>query len=336
MSSKELLLRVEGLDVSVASKGGRLPVLSDVGFTMPRSGALALVGESGCGKSLTVFALMGLLPSGARVDRGSIELEGRELTKLRDRELDAIRGKRVGLVFQEPASALDPVYTVGSQISEAIRLHRDASRREARALAIDWLRRVGMPAPESRFDAYPHELSGGMRQRAMLAIAMANEPALLVADEPTTSLDRTLEAQILELFDELRRERGTALLLVSHDLAVVSEVTDDVVVLYAGEVVERGPTRGVLLEPAHPYTRALLASVPDPRDYAPAKRGGEPRRLPTIPGQVPALDELPSGCRFAPRCGEAFERCHAEHPPEYELGGGRAARCFLHAPGGTP
>jgi oligopeptide/dipeptide ABC transporter ATP-binding protein len=336
VSESEPLLRVEGLDVSVASPRGRLPVLSGVAFSMPRSGALALVGESGCGKSLTVFALMGLLPSGARIDHGSIELEGRELTKLRDGELDDIRGNRIGLVFQEPASALDPVYTIGSQISEAIRLHRDVSRREARTLAVEWLRRVGMPTPEARFDAYPHELSGGMRQRAMLAIAMANEPALLVADEPTTSLDRTLEAQILELFDELRRERGTALLLVSHDLAVVSEVTDDVVVLYAGEVVERGPTRDVLLEPAHPYTRALLASVPDPSAFAPARRGGEPRRLPTIPGQVPPLDELPPGCRFAPRCSEAFERCRTEHPPEYELGSERGARCFLHAKAGAP
>jgi oligopeptide/dipeptide ABC transporter ATP-binding protein len=333
VSTSDALLDVRDLGVSVLGPTGRTRVLDGVGFDLAPSGSLALVGESGCGKSLTVFAMLGLLPGGATLDRGSVLFEGNDLAKLEERDLDRIRGRRVGLVFQEPASALDPVWSVGAQIVEAIRLHRPLSRREARAHAIEWLRRVGMPAPETRFDAYPHELSGGMRQRAMLAIAMANEPSLLVADEPTTSLDRTLEAQILDLFAELRDERKTALLLVSHDLAVVAEVSESLVVLYAGEVVERGPTREVLRDPAHPYTRALIASIPDPRVLPPAKRGAEPRRLPTIAGQVPSFDALPPGCRFAPRCPDVTARCTERRPAMVSLGSGREVRCVLHGEG---
>jgi oligopeptide/dipeptide ABC transporter ATP-binding protein len=325
--SDEPLLEIRDLSVSFAADGGRLQAVDRVSFAVPRGRTVALVGESGCGKSVTAHSILRLLPSPpARIDGGEILLEGRDLLKLPEREMRAVRGGRIGMVFQEPMTSLNPVYTVGFQIEEAIRLHRDVSRREAKKLAVEGLARVGFPEPARRIDSYAHELSGGMRQRVLIAIALACSPALLVADEPTTALDATVQAQILELLAKLREESGMSLLLIAHDLALVGEVADDLVVLYAGVVVERGPAREVLRAPAHPYTRALLRSLP-PRTHR--VRGEKGRRLPTIEGALPDLRSPPPGCRFHERCPDATERCRVEPPALVAADNGAEARCLL-------
>ncbi len=321
------LLSVEDLRIQVASPRGPLEVVTGVSLVVPRSGALALVGESGSGKTLTALAVIALLPEGATT-QGTIALNGRRLTGLSDRELCRVRGKEIGMVFQEPASALDAVYTVGAQIIEAIRLHQDVSRAEARRLAIEWLRKVGMPGPAERMDSYPHELSGGMRQRALIAMALVCDPALLIADEPTTALDRTMEAQVLELLSRIREEREMGLLFVSHDLAVVGEVAESVAVLYAGEIVETGPTRAVLTEPLHPYTRGLIASIPDAARRRSRARGEDAAPLSVLTGSPPVPGDFPVGCRFAPRC--ALRRDECERPVPLFRHGDRAVRCILH------
>jgi peptide/nickel transport system ATP-binding protein len=326
--SDEPLLSIRDLTVSFATDGGRLRAVDRVSIDVPRGRTVALVGESGCGKSVTAHAILRLLASPpASVDSGEIVLEGRDLLKLGEREMRAVRGGRVGMVFQEPMTSLNPVYTVGFQIAEAIRLHRDVSRREAKRLAIEGLTRVGFPEPARRIDSYAHELSGGMRQRVLIAIALACDPVLLIADEPTTALDATVQAQIMELLRDLKDASGMSMLLIAHDLALVGEVADEIVVLYAGVVVERGPAREVLASPSHPYTRALLGSVP-PRAHR--VRGQTGRRLPTIEGSLPDLRSPPPGCRFEERCPEAFERCKVEPPTLLEAGAaGALARCFL-------
>jgi oligopeptide/dipeptide ABC transporter ATP-binding protein len=328
--TREALLSVRELSVSFATELGRFRAVDGVSFDVRRGGATALVGESGCGKSVTAQSLLRLLPSPpAHIDGGQVLLEGRDLLSLPERDLCAVRGGRVGMVFQEPLTSLNPVFTVGFQIVEAIRLHRDVSRREARRQGVSLLSRVGFPEPERHMDCYPHELSGGMRQRVLIAVALSCDPVLLVADEPTTALDATVQAQILELLARLREERSTSVLLIAHDLALVGEVAEEIVVLYAGVVVERGPARALLEAPAHPYTRALLASIP-PRTHR--TRGQTGRRLPVIPGAPPDLASLPAGCRFAPRCPDAMERCRTERPALIETGaGGAVARCFLVA-----
>jgi oligopeptide/dipeptide ABC transporter ATP-binding protein len=322
------LLSVRDLSVSFATDGGRLLAVDRASFEVPRGRTVALVGESGCGKSVTAQAIMRLLPSPpARVESGEILLEDKDLLKLPEREMRAVRGGRIGMIFQEPMTSLNPVYTVGFQIAEAIRLHRDVSRREAKKLAVEGLARVGFPEPARRVESYPHELSGGMRQRVLIAIALACNPALLIADEPTTALDATVQAQILELLASLREETGMSLLLIAHDLALVSAIADEIVVLYAGVVVERGPARAVLASPAHPYTRALLESLP-PRAHR--ARGQAGRKLPTIEGALPDLRSPPPGCRFHERCPVAVARCAVEPPvllPAGDTGG--SARCFL-------
>jgi oligopeptide/dipeptide ABC transporter ATP-binding protein len=322
------LLSIRDLSVTFATDGGRLLAVDRVSFDVPRGGTVALVGESGCGKSVTAHSILRLLPSPpARIESGEILLEGRDLLKLPEPEMRAVRGGRIGMVFQEPMTSLNPVYTVGFQIAEAIRLHRDVSRSEARKLAIEGLTRVGFPEPARRIDSYPHELSGGMRQRVLIAIALAVGPALLVADEPTTALDATVQAQILELLAKLREASGLSMLLIAHDLALVSEVADEIVVLYAGVVVERGPAREVLGAPSHPYTRALLRSLP-PR--APRARGQKGRKLPTIEGSLPDLRSPPAGCRFQDRCADVTARCRVEPPSLVPVRGtGQLARCFV-------
>jgi oligopeptide/dipeptide ABC transporter ATP-binding protein len=323
------LLSIDDLAVSFETDGGVVQALGGVSFDVPAGAAIALVGESGSGKSVTAQTILRILPeTGARIERGRVLFEGADLLALPEKAMRAVRGGRIGIVFQEPLTSLDPVYTVGAQIAEAVRLHRPVSRREARARVIELLRSVGFPTPEERAGAYPHELSGGMRQRVMIAMALACDPALLVADEPTSALDATVAAQILELLDRLRRERGMSLLFISHDLDAVGHLCEGVVVLYAGQVVEVGPSASVLASPRHPYTRALLRSVP-PR--AGAGRQGKAKRLPTIEGAPPDLRSPPSGCRFRARCAEAFARC-AEPPPLYELGPGARSRCFLADP----
>jgi oligopeptide/dipeptide ABC transporter ATP-binding protein len=328
VSADEPLLSIRDLSVSFVTGGGVLRAVSRVSLDVPRGGTVALVGESGCGKSVTAQAVLRLVPTPpGRIDRGTITFEGRDLLTLPERELRAVRGGRIGMVFQEPMTSLNPVYTAGFQIVEAIRLHRDVSRGEARRQAIAGLARVGFPDPARRVDAYPHELSGGMRQRVLIAMALACDPALLIADEPTTALDTTVQAQLLDLLQKLRDEAGLSLLIIAHDLALVAEIADEIVVLYAGVVVERGPAREVLRAPSHPYTRALLRSLP-PRTHR--VRGQKARRLPTIEGTIPDLRAPPPGCRFQARCPEVMDRCRVETPALVEVAGtGVLSRCFL-------
>jgi oligopeptide/dipeptide ABC transporter ATP-binding protein len=329
------ILAVRDLSVGFETDGGFLRALDHVSFEVAKGRSVALVGESGCGKSSIAYAIMRLLPDGvSRVENGAILFEGSDLLGLSERAMQDVRGARIGMIFQEPMTSLNPVYTVGAQIAEAVRLHAPVSRFEAKRRAIELLHKVGYPEPEQRVDDYPHELSGGMRQRVLIAMALASSPALLVADEPTTALDATIQAQILELLRRLKAELGMSLLLIAHDLAVVSELADEIVVLYAGQVVERGPTASVLRAPRHPYTVALLGSVPR-RALATRKHGDKGRRLLTIEGAVPDLRTPPPGCRFEPRCPSALARCKAEVPalltppnaPE------SAVRCVLFEPG---
>ena len=330
------LLRVRDLTVTFTAEGERLRVLDRVSFEVPKGRTVALVGESGSGKTMTALSVLRLLPALGAIEGGAIELGGEDLLALSEREMRGVRGGKVAMVFQEPMTSLNPVYTVGAQIVEAIRLHRRASRAEARRQAEAWLRKVGLAEPERRFDSYPHELSGGMRQRVMIAMALAPGPSLLIADEPTTALDMTTQAQILELLGALRAELGMSLLLIAHDLALVSEIADEIVVLYGGVVVERGPARQVLAAPSHPYTRALLRSLPPTGAGAFRVRGQRGRRLPTLAGAPPDLRAPPPGCRFQDRCPDVFDRCRAEAPELLPVGasggGAQQARCFLATP----
>ncbi len=326
------ILAVEDLTVELPSGGALHPAVDGIWFTVAAGEAVGVVGESGCGKTQLARAILGLVPDGGHL-RGRVRYDGRDLLPLSDMEWGAVRGREIGMVFQEPASALDPVRTVGEHIEEAVRLHRRVSRRQARRLALESLRAVAFPDPERALDAYAHRLSGGLRQRACLAIALAPGPRLLIADEPTASLDATVALQILELLDRLRRERGLAVLLITHDLGVVARHCDRVLVLYAGRIVEEASTSSLFREPGHPYTRGLLRSAP--RLLAAARRHGH--RYETIPGSPADLSVRSAGsCAFAPRCPERFAPCELREPGLYAFGAGRA-RCFLHEPGaGAP
>ena len=319
-----MLLAVNDLRVTLQTAHGPAEALRGVSFELERGRTLGLIGESGCGKSLTALALMGLLPEGAGV-RGSIRFDGQELTTLDEPALCRLRGNRIGMVFQEPMTALNPLHPVGRQIGEPLRLHRGLSAAAARAEALRLLQRVQLPQAAARLDAYPHQLSGGQRQRVVIAIALACGPALLVADEPTTALDVTVQREVLNLILELVHEDGMALLLVSHDLALMAHTVEQLLVMYAGRVVERGPTAAVFAHRAHPYTRGLHAARP---------RLGMARgtRLATIPGRVPELTRMPPGCAFAERCELAIDACRAAPPDEVDLGSGHAARCIRIQP----
>ena len=313
------LLEVKDLNIHLRTRRGQVRAVRDVGFSLERGQTLGLVGESGCGKSITALALMGLLPDQARVT-GSIRLNGQELLGLPEAQLCKIRGDRVAMVFQEPMTALNPVHSIGDQVSEPLLLHRGLSRSVARAQAMGLLERVGIADAARRFDAYPHQFSGGQRQRITIAMALACEPDLLIADEPTTALDVTLQKQILDLIRDLVQERGMALLLISHDLGVVAQNVAGMMVMYGGCVVESGPTRSVFAHMAHPYTRGLLAARP--------RLGAAPgTRLLTIPGAVPELADLPSGCPFAGRCTFAVSACSQDFPSAIALAGEHQARC---------
>ena len=315
------LLRVRDLVTSFRTDTGSLRAVDGVSFEVPRATTVAVVGESGCGKSVTALSILRLIASPpGRIESGSIELEGKDLLRLGEREIRDVRGNAVSMIFQEPMTSLNPVYTVGWQIAEPVRLHQRKSRREARARAVELLRLAGIAEPETTVDAYPHQLSGGQRQRVMIAMALACEPKLLLADEPTTALDVTIQAQILALLRELQERLAMSVLLITHDLGVVAENAAHVVVLYAGRVVESGPVRDVFARPMHPYTRGLLESVPRP--------GPGRRRLQTIEGMVPDLRALPPGCRFAARCGLRVERCTREEPRAEEIAPGRRSACF--------
>ena len=318
------LLEVRDLSVEVPIAGGFVPAVDGVSFALAAGEAVALVGESGCGKTLTGRALLGLAPERARV-RGSIRLRGREIAGSTEEEWRRVRGREVSLVFQEPGAALDPVATIGSQIVEAVRAHRRVDLRAARAVARERLREVGFPDPERGMGEYAHRLSGGLKQRAFIAIALASDPAVLVADEPTTALDATVAAQVLELLDQLRRQRGLALLLISHDLGVVAAHAGRVVVMYAGRVAEEIGAADLLRAPRHPYTEGLVASRPRI-----AAGGGRERRFPAIPGAVPDLvSRLRGSCAFVSRCPKRFEPCDVREPELYATDVG-VARCFLY------
>ncbi|MCP3145314.1 ABC transporter ATP-binding protein [Pyxidicoccus xibeiensis] len=327
------LLDVRGLTTELSLEEGPVRAVDGVSFTVPPGGTLGVVGESGCGKSLTALSLLRLAPDPpVRVVGGEVLFQGRDLLKLPEAELRRVRGRHAAMVFQEPMTSLNPVFTVGEQISEGVRLHLGASRSQARERAVEMLRQVGIPAPEERVDAYPHQLSGGMRQRVMLAMALACDPSLLIADEPTTALDVTIQAQILELLERLQAERRMAVMLITHDLGVVAESCDAVVVMYAGRVVERAPVRELFSRPAHPYTAGLLRSIPS-LQLAMGEGGDSPhRRLRAIPGMVPSLRKLPSGCAFRDRCDRALEVCARVTPPLEPKRDGQLAACHNPVP----
>ncbi len=302
-----ILLELKGLQVHFDTEDGVSRAVDGVSYKLRSGETLGVVGESGCGKSVTALSILGLVPSPpGRVAGGQILFEGQDLLKLSERELRSIRGNRIAMIFQEPMTALNPVYTVGNQIEEVVRLHRGGDASDVRARAIEMLARVGIPAPEKRVDEYPHQLSGGMRQRVMIAMAMACDPRLLVADEPTTALDVTIQAQVLELIRDLQRREGTSVLLITHDLGVVAENAHHVAVMYAGKVVEYSDVVSIFTRPRHPYTIGLLRSLPD--------LAAPGQRLETIPGIVPAAHAFPSGCRFRTRCPIATEECAAAEP----------------------
>jgi oligopeptide/dipeptide ABC transporter ATP-binding protein len=317
------LLEVEGLTTTFPADGGRQAVVEDVDLTLEAGEVLALVGESGCGKSMTALSILRLVPRPGRVDADRIALAGRDLQSLPVTEMRSVRGSEISMIFQEPMTSLNPVVSAGDQVVEAIRLHRRTSRKEARSRTAELFERVGIPDPVQRLDAYPHELSGGLKQRVMIAMALAAEPKLLIADEPTTALDVTIQAQILELLRELRDQLGTAILLITHDLGVVNELSDRVAVMYAGRIVEEGSRSEVLGAARHPYTQGLLRSIP-----ALARRG-EP--LAEIPGTVPAPGEWPLGCRFQTRCPLVFDVCGQEVPGAAQVGPGHFACCHAVA-----
>jgi oligopeptide/dipeptide ABC transporter ATP-binding protein len=320
---RESLLVVEHLTTVFDTARGPVAAVDDVSFHINAGETLALVGESGSGKSVTALSVMRIVQPPGRVASGQLWFRGRDLAALSEADMRAVRGAEISLIFQEPATALNPVFRVGDQIAESLIVHGRAAKREAKAKAVDLLRAVKIPQPESRFDDYPHQLSGGMRQRVMIAIAISCQPSLVIADEPTTALDVTIQAEILDLLREMKAAYKLSLLLITHDLGIVAETADRVAVMYAGRIVETAPVRAIFRSPAHPYTRALLASIP----------GGRPgERLRAIEGSVPLLGELPPGCAFTARCPDRFDRCPTAPPPDYPAGAGQSAKCYLHAP----
>ena len=315
-ASEAPILDIRGLEVSFG--GGA--ILDGIDVTVSRGELLCIVGESGSGKSVTALSAMGLLPRGARLRAEKLSFDGADLVEARESEFERLRGNRMAMVFQEPMTSLNPVMTVGAQIVEPLVRHQGLSERRAREVGLEMLRRVQIPAPEERFAMYPHQLSGGMRQRVMIAMALVCRPALLIADEPTTALDVTIQNQILRLIDELRTELGTAVLFITHNLAVVAEIADRIAVIYAGRIVEHGTRDEIFGNPQHPYTLALFAAMPRSSDHG--------RRLAAIEGQVPQPGAMPPGCRFAPRCPFAVDRCRAETPPLDRTGRDHAVACW--------
>ncbi len=319
VATPDPLLVVEDLHVEFDTGGSTVEAVSGVSLQVRAGETVAVVGESGSGKSVTAMAVLDLLGNG-RVSRGRVVWDGRDITNAGSKVMRGIRGNDISIIFQDPMTSLDPLFSIGSQIGEALRLHQNLSRKQARARAIELLGQVGIPDPASKVDAYPHQLSGGQRQRVMITAALACSPRLLIADEPTTALDVTVEAQVLSLIKDLQRETGVALMLITHDMGVVAEMADRVVVFYAGYVVESGTADEVLSDPQHPYTQALLRAIPradTPRDQP----------MPAIPGVVPSLQEMPTGCRFVTRCPLAIGRCHIE-PQELRPVAGREVRCW--------
>ena len=318
MMNDNTALQVRDLRVQIETDTATLDILHGISFDIYKGETLGIVGESGCGKSMTALSIMRLTQPNAKVS-GSITLDGQSLLDMPMKDFRKIRGNRVSMIFQEPMTSLNPVFTVGHQLMEVFRLHQGLDKKQARERAVEALRMVNVPMPEKRVDCYPYELSGGLRQRVMIAMALACRPELLIADEPTTALDVTIQAQVLDLMCKLRDELGTAIAFITHDLGVVSELCSRTIVLYCGEIMEQGDTESLLTSPLHPYTEGLKASLPE---------RGTRERLHVIPGSVPSALDFPKGCVFAPRCPYATARCAAEKPPLYDMGGGRSVRCF--------
>jgi peptide/nickel transport system ATP-binding protein len=322
------VLDVKDLQTVFFTNSGLFKAVDGVSFSVGRGETLAIVGESGCGKSVTALSIMRLVPDPpGRIVGGSVTLEGTDLLGLDEGQMRAIRGNRISMIFQEPMTSLNPVMRIGDQITEAVRLHRQMTHKEARAKAVEMLRLVRIPEPERRASEYPHQLSGGMRQRAMIAMALACRPALLIADEPTTALDVTIQAQILALVLDLQKELGMGLILITHDLGVVAQTAQRVIVMYAGKKVEEADVETLFARPLHPYTRGLMASIPT----VPLPGANTDARLVEIPGMVPSLTNLPVGCAFAPRCELAIARCREEYPPLQAFGADHLAACWRAA-----
>jgi len=319
------LLEITDLKTHFPTRAGLVRAVDGVSFSLGRGELLGLVGESGCGKSITALSVMQLISPPGKIVSGSIVFNSEELTTAPPARLREIRGNDIAMIFQDPMTSLNPVYTVGEQIAEALRLHRKLDRKAAKEAAIEAMREVAIPAPETRVDDYPHQLSGGMRQRIMIAMALACDPELLIADEPTTALDVTIQAQILELLDELRKTRELAVLLITHDLGVVAEVADRVCVMYTGKIVEEAGVNEIFAAPKHPYTQGLLQSVPKL-----SADGRRAERLSTIEGTVPSPTDLPPGCHFAPRCRERMPECEKGEIPFFEVGENDKVRCLLY------
>ena len=324
-STSDVVLKVGGLVTCFKTDDGVVRALDGVGFEIKRGKTLGVVGESGCGKSVTSLSIMQLLPQGAGwVESGSISFDEHDLLKLSDEEMRALRGNRIAMIFQEPMTALNPVFTAGDQIIEVFKTHRGMSASEARSEALKMMEMVRIPDPERRLDEYPHQMSGGMKQRVMIAMALACQPLLLIADEPTTALDVTIQAQILRLMKELQKNMGTSIMFITHDLGVIAEMADDVIVMYAGQVVETAGVIELFDSPLHPYSQGLLASIPDARQ-------SKSDSLPTIKGSVPSLKNLPAGCRFSERCPYVQERCIAEQPTLKMFSASHGVACHFAA-----
>ena len=315
------LLQIADLHIEFQTTNGRLRALNGVSLAIEPGEIFGVVGETGCGKTITGLSVMGLLPRSAHVPRGQILFDGIDILQQSDRAMRAIRGRRIAMIFQDPAASLNPVFTIGYQMGRVLRQHTDLNKRQRRQEIADLLAAVGLPDVERIMDAYPHQLSGGMKQRAMIALALSCRPSLIIADEPTTALDVTIQAQILQLLKALRGRFGVAVMLITHDLGVVAETCDRLAVLYAGRVAESGPAASLFNAPHHPYTRGLLAAVPRP--------GSKGRALTAIPGTVPADPGAVVGCAFAPRCPQVFERCREETPPLFDVGRAHHSACFL-------
>ena len=321
MENKDPILQVKDLELWFRTDYDKVKILNKVSFDIHHGETLGIVGESGCGKSMTSLCIMQLLNCPPAIIKGSIRLKGRELLGLKDKQMQAVRGNQISMIFQEPMTSLNPVFTIGNQLGETFVRHQGMSMRQAMKKAVELLEMVHIPEPAQRVKEFPHQLSGGMRQRVMIAMALACRPELLIADEPTTALDVTIQAQILDLMRNLQKEMGTAIAFITHDLGVVSEMCDRVIVLYCGEVMEEATNEEIFNNPQHPYTAGLMSTLP---------KFDQPGKLPTIPGTVPPSGKYPEGCVFAPRCPHATEQCHAGKPPRVDLGNDHFVRCFRY------
>ncbi|HYR27342.1 MAG TPA: ABC transporter ATP-binding protein [Thermoanaerobaculia bacterium] len=329
----EALLEVKNLRTTFFGSDGKyVHAVDNVSFNVRRGEAVALVGESGCGKSVTAMSIMRLVASPGKISQGEIRFKGRDLTKLSEREMRNVRGNDIAMIFQEPMTSLNPVFKIGDQVAEAIRIHRKVGKKEAWKQAGDMLEMVAISDPHKRLHDYPHQLSGGMRQRVMIAIALSCDPELLIADEPTTALDVTIQAQVMELLASLQKKLGLAILLITHDLGVVAEFCERIIVMYTGRVVEEAPVTSLFANPSHPYTRGLLRSLPSVVDAVHTT----PNRLATIKGMVPPISNLPSGCKFNPRCPDVMDICLGNEPALMPVTKGQAARCYLHGDAADP